>query len=113
VRYADAVVDGDVVRGTVTDDANAAYAQERRAAVFRGVETAAKVVKGAARQKRAHLRGDVLFNEVRSTSRTKRPMPSLVLSATLPTKPSQTITSALPLKMSRPSTLPMKLMAGP
>ncbi len=30
----------------------------------------------------------------------------------MPTKPSQTITSALPLKMSRPSTLPMKLMGS-
>src|SRR5208337_4532498 len=52
----------------------------------------------------------VLLSDVRSTSRTKRPMPSLVLSATLPTNPSQTMTSAFPLKMSRPSTLPMKWM---
>ena len=37
-------------------------------------------------------------------------MPSEVLSATLPTKPSQTVTSQWPLKRSRPSTLPMKLI---
>ena len=37
-------------------------------------------------------------SDSRSTSRTKRPTPSLVFSATLPTKPSQTITSARPRK---------------
>ena len=36
----------------------------------------------------------------------------MVLRATLPTKPSQTATSVWPLKRSRPSTLPMKLMPG-
>ena len=35
--------------------------------------------------------------------------PSLIFSATLPVKPSQTITSATPEYTSRPSTLPMKL----
>ena len=35
--------------------------------------------------------------------------PSLLLSATLPTKPSQTTRSTTPLKMSLPSTLPLKL----
>ncbi|MNR32240.1 hypothetical protein D3C85_1498050 [compost metagenome] len=37
--------------------------------------------------------------------------PSLVLSATLPTKPSQTTISTVPLKMSLPSTLPKKLIS--
>ena len=36
--------------------------------------------------------------------------PSAVFSATLPTKPSQTTRSVVPLKMSLPSTLPWKLM---
>ena len=34
---------------------------------------------------------------------------SALFSTTLPTKPSQTMTSTVPLKTSRPSTLPMKL----
>ena len=37
--------------------------------------------------------------------------PSLALSATLPTKPSHTTMSALPLKISLPSTLPTKLIS--
>ena len=38
--------------------------------------------------------------------------PSLSFRATFPVKPSQTITSTSPLKMSRPSTLPMKLIGA-
>ena len=36
--------------------------------------------------------------------------PSMVFKTTLPTNPSQTTTSTVPLLMSRPSTLPMKWM---
>jgi hypothetical protein len=39
--------------------------------------------------------------------------PSAVFSATLPTKPSQTTMSVVPLKMSLPSTLPWKLTWPP
>ena len=55
-----------------------------------------------------------LVHQVRvNSSLTKPPSicasPSEVFSATLPTNPSQTTTSAVPLKMSSPSTLPTKL----
>ena len=38
--------------------------------------------------------------------------PSLSFKATLPVNPSHTMTSTSPLKMSRPSTLPMKLIGA-
>jgi hypothetical protein len=43
----------------------------------------------------------------------KRIDPSIVFRATLPVKPSVTMTSAAPVKKSRPSTLPMKSTPGP
>ncbi len=58
VGYANAVEDGVVVRRAVADDADAAYAEQRRATVFGVVEAAAKIVEGAAGEQRADLRGD-------------------------------------------------------
>src|ERR1035441_4329467 len=48
----------------------------------------------------------------RSSVLTSLAVPSQVLMATFPTKPSQTATSVRPLKRSRPSMLPMKSMMG-
>ncbi len=47
VGHANAVEDGAVVRGAVADDAHAAHAQQRRAAVFAVVQAAAEIVEGA------------------------------------------------------------------
>ena len=96
-RHADTVVDGAVIRGAVIHDANAAQAQQRRAAVLGIVEALLEVVERLARQQRAYLRGDGGVQRLAQQSRTKRASPSDVFSATLPTKPSQTTTSALPL----------------
>ncbi len=94
VSHANAVEDGAVVRRAVADDAHAAHAQQRRAAVFAVIQPPAEFVERLPRQQRADLAVTVRVSDSRSTSRTNRPTPSLVFSATLPTKPSQTITSA-------------------
>ena len=57
VRHADAVEDGAVVGGAVADDADAAHAEQGRAAIFAVVEAAAELVEGAAGEQRAHLGG--------------------------------------------------------
>ena len=108
----DAVHDGALVGGAVADDADTADAQQGRAAELRVVEALLEVVEGAAGEQGPELRGDGGFEGLAQQDATRRAVPSQVLMATLPTKPSQTMTSARPLKRSRPSTLPMKFMPG-
>ncbi len=55
---ADAVHDRLLVRRAVADDADAAHAEQRRAAVLGVVEALLEVVEGLAREQRADLRGD-------------------------------------------------------
>src|SRR5208337_2853343 len=54
----------------------------------------------------------VACNDSLSRKRTVSTIPSEIFNATLPTKPSHTSTSALPLYRSRPSTLPTKFMGS-
>ncbi|MCY1313808.1 hypothetical protein D9M70_643660 [compost metagenome] len=51
------------------------------------------------------------LNSEVNTSLTKRAMPSMAFRVTLPTKPSHTTRSTVPLKISLPSTLPWKFSA--
>ena len=48
VRHTDAVIDGAVVGGAVADDANAAHAEQMRAAVLAVVEALAEFIEGLA-----------------------------------------------------------------
>src|SRR6266567_8007128 len=58
VGHADAVIDGVVIRGSVTDDAHATHTQQHRAAVFGVVEAPAELVEGLPRKQRPHLGRD-------------------------------------------------------
>ena len=94
---ADAVHDGALVGAAMADDADAAHAEQRSSAVLGVVDALLEVVKGLAAEQRAHLRRDRGLQALAQREVTIFARPSLVLSATLPTKPSQTTTSTLPL----------------
>ena len=99
------------VRDAVADEAAALDAEQRRGAVLGVVDAVDEAARTPAwrtgsRAWSAQLRSHLV---ARACARSSRPAPRLDLSITLPTKPSQTMTSTEPRNTSRPSTLPTKL----
>src|SRR6185312_4243511 len=95
--YADAIHNGALVGAAMADDAHTTHSQQRSSAVLGVVDALLEVVKRLAAQQRAHLRRDSGLETFAQEEVTIFARPSLVLSATLPTKPSHTTTSTLPL----------------
>ena len=84
-------------RAAVADDGDAGDAEQRRAAVFGVVDAPPEMPQRAAVSSDPTRMVIVLDSSSRSSSSTTSTSPSLTFSATLPVKPSQTMTSAAPL----------------
>ncbi len=94
---------------TVALEDEAAQAEQGGAVVATRVDAALEVAQHRQRRQRRQLVSRSRLNSWRSKPVSMAAAPSAVFRATLPTKPSQTTMSVVPLKMSLPSTLPWKL----
>ena len=102
------------VRPAVADHGHAVQAEQRRAAGFRVVHALLEPRERPAReQRRRSATRSSAPSSSRSISSAASTRPSPTLSAMLPVNPSQTITSARPLKNSRASRLPRKSIGRP
>ena len=110
VGDANAVEDGAIVGGAVADDADAAHAEQRRATVFAVVEAAAELVEGLAGEQRAHLGGDGAGERLAQHIAHKAAHALTGFEGHVADKAVADDDIGEPEKMSRPSTLPMKLM---
>ena len=86
-----------------------AQPEQDRAALLLGVELVAQPAQSGPQQQAAELRAPATTApRPRTAPSSAADEPSMTFSATLPVKPSATITSAAPVPIAKPSTLPTK-----
>ena len=95
--------------GAVRDDGELPQPEQDRSALLLGVELVAQPAQRGLQQQPAELGAPARTSpRPRTAPSSAAEEPSMTFSATLPVKPSATITSAAPVPIAKPSTLPTK-----